>query len=217
MKTAIIAGATGLIGAHLLEALLKNEKFEKVKILVRKPLKKKHPKLEEYIIDFDRIGNYTDIMAADYAFCCLGTTIKNAGSQDAFYKVDFTYVTEFAKFAQAQGSQEFCLVSAMGADAKSFIFYNRVKGEVEHTVKAVPFRAVHILRPSLLLGDRTENRLGEAFGKKLNKWLNPIIPPKYKGIEAKTVAKAMEHLSSRTNEGVYVYFSDVIQKMGEVT
>lgn len=211
MSVAIIAGSTGLIGSELLKLLLEEDKVEKVKILLRKPIKTDHTKLEKHIVDFDNLGNYKEIMSADYAFCCLGTTIKKAGSQEAFYRVDHTYVTEFAKLAEQQGAKEFLLISSMGASSKSRVFYNRVKGETEEAVQKIDFRAIHILRPSLLLGDREEKRIGEDLGKKLNKWLNPVIPSKYKGIEATDVAKAMQILSSRANEGVQIYQSDVIK------
>ncbi len=213
-KTAIIAGATGLVGQQLLQQLLDDDAFEKVKALVRQPLSFEHPKLEPIQVNFDRLVDFQSQFNADCAFCCLGTTIKKAGSQAAFRKVDFDYVVQFAECTLAQGATDFLLVSAMGAKADSLLFYNRVKGEAEDAVKQLGFRSVHIFRPSLLLGNRSEKRLGEDVGKVVNKWLNPLIPSAYKGIEAKVVAKAMRLMSQRSSEGVQIYLSDVIQKLG---
>ncbi len=122
MRTALILGASGLIGGHCLDLLLRDEAYDQVIVLVRKRLPKNHPKLTQHEVNFDRISEHTNLLKADDIFCCLGTTIKKAGSQEAFRKVDFTYAHEAAKLAAANGATQFLLVSSLGADAKSSVF-----------------------------------------------------------------------------------------------
>src|SRR5688572_11971644 len=151
-----IAGATGLVGRALLDALLAEPRVEQVAALARRPLPRTHPKLESVTVDFERLEQELAGRRATCAFCCLGTTIKKAGSQDAFRRVDHDYVLAFARAALAAGAEKLLVVTALGADAKSGIFYNRVKGEVEAHLRELGFRELHLLRPSLLLGPREE-------------------------------------------------------------
>ncbi len=160
-KTALIAGATGLIGGQLLELLLKDNRYNEVIALSRKPLSSNHPKLTNVVIDFDRLAEQSDALRADDVFCCLGTTMKQAGSQKAFYKVDFEYPLQIAKITRALGARQYLLVTALGANKKSSIYYNRVKGGIEEAVGSQDFESYHIFRPSFLQGDRIENRPGE--------------------------------------------------------
>jgi uncharacterized protein YbjT (DUF2867 family) len=153
----------------------------------------------------------------DDVFCCLGTTIKKAGSQAAFRKVDFTYAYEAAQLAVQQGAEHFLLVSSLGADANSSVFYSRVKGELEIAIAALPFAAVSIFQPSLLLGERAEFRFGERLAEPLAKVLSVfLLGPlrKYRAIEAHTVAAAMIHVAKSPGKGVTIYESDRIQEIG---
>ncbi|MES2780224.1 MAG: oxidoreductase, partial [Bacteroidota bacterium] len=156
---------------------------------------------------------YKDQMIANDVFCCLGTTIKVAGSQDSFRKVDYDYPVKVAEICLQQGAQQFLLVSAMGANSMSAIFYNRVKGEVEKAIEALRYPGFQIFRPSLLMGNRKEVRVGELIGKVVMKGLGFLfIGPlkKYKAIEGETVAKAMVKASLQHNAGVWIYQSDEI-------
>lgn len=216
-KTALIVGASGLVGSACLDLLLAEISYQVVKVLVRKPIDLKHPKLQQIVVNFDRLEDFKESIVGDEIFCCLGTTIKVAGTKENFYKVDFTYAFETAKIALANGAKGFYLVSSMGADAKSFIFYSKVKGELENTIKALQYPVFYIFRPSLLLGNRKEHRAGEKLGISIYNFLKPIfIGPleKYKGIEANKVAKAMVLKSIQPIEGTHILLSDEIQRIG---
>ncbi|MCU0339458.1 MAG: oxidoreductase, partial [Spirosomaceae bacterium] len=179
-------------------------------VLVRKELGIQHPKLQSIVADFDRL-DAADIVADD-VFCCLGTTMKKAGSKEAFYKVDFTYPHEIAKKALANGAKRFAIVTAMGADSKSLFYYNRVKGDIEQSLRKLDFKTLLIFRPSLLLGERNESRLGEKIGESLAKAFRFLTPAKYQAIEADKVARAMVAITSSNVEGQVVYQSDVMQE-----
>jgi uncharacterized protein YbjT (DUF2867 family) len=175
-----------------------------------------HPKLDQQLVDFDDLKRYKSELVADDVFCCLGTTIKKAGSKEAFYKVDHTYVTRLAALTLEKKATQFLVVSAMGADAGSMVFYNKVKGEMERDVQQLGFPAVHILRPSLLLGEREEHRTGEELGARIMKPLASLmIGPlrRYRPIQAETVAKAMLQAASSDGLGVHVYPSDKIEEL----
>lgn len=216
-RNALIAGATGLVGGHCLRLLLESDRYSQVISIGRRELPLIHPKLDQQIIDFDKLETYARELAADDIFCCLGTTIKKAGSKDAFYKVDYTYVTELARITAAKGATQFLVVSAMGADAGAFIFYNQVKGKMEQFVKQQDFESVLIFQPSLLLGEREEERTGEEVAAKVMKPLSSLmIGPlkKYKPIEAETVANAMVYATALNQKGIYTYTSDKIASLG---
>ncbi len=188
---ALIAGASGFVGGELLALLLRDGRFKSVTSVGRRTLDVRAPKLEQLQADLGAIG---DLPAADIAFCALGTTIKKAGSQDAFYQVDHDYVLNFAAAAELAGVARFLLVSALGADVRSRIFYSRVKGETERDVAAVGFESLHVFRPSLLLGKRKEARFAEKLFVGLEPWYRPLlIGPlqKSRPIQARQVAKAM--------------------------
>lgn len=206
-----------MVGSHCLDLLLKSDRYSQVISVGRRDLPLLHPKLEQRVVDFDKLQHYAAELAVDDVFCCLGTTIKKAGSKEAFYKVDHTYVVDLAKVTAAKGASQFIVVSAMGADASSLFFYNKVKGEMERDVQQAGFEAVHILRPSLLLGERTEHRAGEELASKIMKPLSSLmVGPlrKYKPIEAETVAKAMLYVASQHQKGVHIYPSDEIASLG---
>lgn len=217
-KTALIAGASGLTGMHCLELLLQNPVYHRVIALVRKPLPVVHEKLQQIQVDFEQLETSSGDFVADDVYCCLGTTIKKAGSQANFRKVDYDFVVNVAKVAHTKGAKRFLLVSSLGASSKSSIFYSRVKGETEAAVAAIPFEEVHIFRPSLLLGNRQEQRLGESMAMKAFKILGfAMIGPLavYKGILAEDVAKAMIAVAQMGKKGKHIYLSDEIQRIAD--
>lgn len=202
MKTAIIVGATGLVGKELCKQLLADERYDKVKLLVRKSQTVTHPKIEEVIIDFNDLKALN--ITGDELYCCLGTTIKTAGSKEAFYKVDFEYVVQIAKKALNGGVKQVVVVSAMGANKNSSVFYNKVKGEMEEAVSQLGFQTCVIVRPSMLLGNRTEFRLAELIGKKVMTVLSFLIPAKYKAIHDYQVANAMIYNCNNSQQGLLI-------------
>ncbi|MBU2874997.1 NAD(P)H-binding protein [Marinobacter salexigens] len=190
----LLLGATGLTGGLVLEGLLAREDVESVVVPVRKLLNSAHEKLRQQEIDFDCMADYTELFEVDVVVCCLGTTIKAAGSQEQFRKVDYGYCLQAAELGRAAGGRGFILMSAIGASSSSTIFYNRVKGELEDAVKKLGYPYLSIYHPSLLLGDRSEHRLGEAIGARAMPLINRVLLgplEKYRGIEAQTVASAM--------------------------
>lgn len=211
-KTALIIGATGLVGNLLTRQLVDSPIYEKVKVLVRKSLPWQHPRLQEVQFDFDHPNGL--VTQADDIFCCLGTTIKKAGSQEAFKKVDYQYPLDIARLGLANGAKQFAIVTAMGADSKSMFFYSRVKGDVERDLGALNYPTLLIFRPSLLMGNRRQedSRLGERIAESVMGFLNPIIPDKYKGVQAGKVANAMLTTAQQGLTGEHVFESDALQK-----
>lgn len=205
-KTALIIGASGLIGKQLVQQLLEDNRYEKVTALVRKPLDIRHEKLDQTRYDFDWPN--ADLAIGDELFCCLGTTIKKAGSQAAFRKVDYDCIVETAKIALGNGTKKIAVVSSIGADKDSSIFYNKVKGETEEALRKLNYDACYILRPSLLMGAREELRMGELVGKLFMTAFSFAVPKKYKGIEGKQVAKAMISVMHSDRTGFQILESD---------
>jgi uncharacterized protein YbjT (DUF2867 family) len=192
-RTALIAGASGLVGSACLARLLAEPSYARVVALARRLLPVTHPKLETLVVDFARPEQLRAVPHDD-AFCALGTTMARAGSREAFRAVDYLAVLALADLAIEGGARQFVLVSSVGADATSGNFYLRVKGEAEAAVAKRPFEAVHVLRPSLLLGDRQESRPGEAMARAVVPWLNPLLigPARiYRALAAGTVGAAM--------------------------
>ncbi|HSN47439.1 MAG TPA: NAD(P)H-binding protein [Flavobacterium sp.] len=217
MKTALIIGSTGLVGSHLLNLLLDSNDYIKVITFVKRDAGIKHPKLIQQIIDFDKPETYEELVVGDDFFCTIGTTIKKAGNKDAFRKVDFEYPKQFATFALQNKVKQFLIISSLGADANSGNFYLKTKGEIQDFLKNCNFESVSILQPSLLLGNRTEFRLGEKIGAFFMKTLSFLFLgnlKKYKAIEGKTVAKALLTIAQANNSGFKIYESDVIQEIG---
>ena len=212
MKTALIVGSTGLIGKQLLQLLLDDPYYIKVKAVARKPLALTHPRLEVIVADLNTLNTVTEQFNADDVFCCLGTTIKKAGSKKAFEAVDFDYPMQVAKHSKEKGAQQFLLVSALGADANSSFYYNQVKGRIEVAIREVKFSCTHVFRPSLLLGIRDENRPGEDAAKIFYRIFNFMIPKKYKGIDAAKVAKAMLSYAKENKTGFFVHESESMQR-----
>ncbi|UYL09657.1 NAD(P)H-binding protein [Bdellovibrio sp. SKB1291214] len=213
-----MTGATGLVGNELLLLLSALEHVGHVTVLSRKPLGRFPAKIENILLDFDKLQHYGSSLKAHTFVCCLGTTIKVAGSQEAFRKVDYDYVIEFAKVAEKVGAQKFMVISAMGANPESSVFYNRVKGEMERDLRKLAIPQIEIFRPSLLTGNRKEHRTGEVIAQKLSPIINTfMVGPlkKYKAIAAKDVAKAMALAIMNFNEGQFIYESDEIQRMSD--
>ncbi|WP_114495646.1 oxidoreductase [Fontibacillus phaseoli] len=207
-KSALILGATGLIGNELLQLLLQSDTYERVTVLVRKPVAVQHPKLTQIPVDFNRLDNFEDAFAVHDIFCCLGTTIKKAGAQSAFKLVDFEYPLKAAQLAKKQGARQYLIVSAIGADSRSKVFYSRTKGEIEEALRQLKFPSLHIFRPSLLLGKRNEFRLGEKAATLLSPVFSPLMMgslKKYKPIQAKEVAQAMVAVANGNQSGEFVY------------
>ena len=211
-RTALLIGATGLIGSQLLTKLLHTPYYDKITVLTRRTLGISNTKLHEVLFDFDK-PDASKIVANDI-YCCLGTTIKTAGSKDAFKKVDFEYPLTIASLALKNGAEKFLIVTAMGSDASSGIFYNRTKGEVEQGLRSLGYPTLHILRPSLLLGDRKESRLGEKVGEVLAAVFKPLMLgplKKYRAIDSGKVAAAMLALAKKSETGVFVHDSGELQ------
>jgi uncharacterized protein YbjT (DUF2867 family) len=210
-RTALLAGSTGLIGNQLLHLLLEDPGYDKVIALSRKPLALTHQKLQNVVLEGDQLKQHSNLMAHD-VFCCLGTTIRQAKTKEAFRKIDYDYPLELAKTVHANGAKQFLLVSALGSDKNSRIFYNRVKGEVESAIAAVGFNSFHIFKPSLLVGPRKEQRSGEDAAKVFYKIFGFLIPKKYKGIESIKVARAMLAKAKENQTGTFAHESDYLQE-----
>jgi len=210
-RVALVAGSTGLIGGQLLELLLSDTVYSKVIALSRKPLLISHPKLENIIVEANEIKDHKDFQADD-VFCCLGTTIKQAKSKEAFRKIDFDYPLELARSLKSNEAKQFLLVSALGANKNSGIFYNKVKGEVEEAIDKVGFASFHIFRPSLLIGPRKETRAGEDAAKLFYRIFGFMIPAKYKGIDSIKVARAMVSFAKENKTGIFIHESGELQR-----
>jgi uncharacterized protein YbjT (DUF2867 family) len=211
-KSALLLGATGLTGGHLLHLLLESDEYETVYIYVRRSLGIENAKLKELIIDFD---TYNGTVDADTVFCCLGTTIKIAKTKEAFKKVDLEYPVKIAQLQFNAGSKRFLVISAMGAAADSLFFYSRVKAEMEKLLSNIGYPRLLIFRPALITGDRKEHRSGEKFAAGINEILNHIlIGPfrKYQSVSAHAIAKAMISYSKDPSIfGTLIIISDRIK------
>jgi uncharacterized protein YbjT (DUF2867 family) len=216
MKTALIAGSTGLVGSELLHLLTGHPEYNEIHILVRKPTGINSPKVKEHAVDFDELDNFTADFSPDHVFCTLGTTIKKAGTKDNFKKVDHDYVLALGGLAKEWKAGKFLVVTALGASARSTIFYNRVKGEVERGLINLDLDHLFIFRPSLLMGERKEHRAGEKTAIAVYKVINPLFVgrlKKYKGVPAAQVAKSMMQAALNNNDKLKIYESDEIQDM----
>jgi uncharacterized protein YbjT (DUF2867 family) len=192
MKTALVTGATGLVGSCLVSRLLEDDRFGKVVIFTRRSSGLEHEKLAEHIVDFDGLERYQDLVKGDVLFSALGTTIKTAGSKDAQYLVDYTYQFGFARAASKNRVPCYVLISSAHASPKSRSFYSRIKGELEQEIRLLDFKQLHILKPSLLEGERAGNRPGERFGGMLLHFLNRLgLFKRYRPITGDMVARAM--------------------------
>ena len=200
LKTAMVLGSTGLVGHHLTQQLIDDARYQAITLLVRRPLANTEfddplGKLQPIVIEFDALQDYQGYFSVDHVYCCLGTTLKKAGSQSAFRRVDFEFVHVAAQLARAQRADGFVWISSIGADAKSKNFYLRVKGELENALMTMPqLNHAAAVRPALLLGERPEQRAAESLGIFVSKLLSPIMIgdlKKYRPIAARQVAQQM--------------------------
>ncbi|WP_242692131.1 NAD(P)H-binding protein [Aridibaculum aurantiacum] len=217
--TAVVLGATGLIGQQVVQQLIADNGYEKVRLLVRQPIDIMHKKIEVVVVDFNNLDDYRQKLGnGDCIFCCIGTTqSKVKGDKAAYRKIDFDIPVHAAHFGKQAGFHTYALVSSVGADVASSNFYLRLKGEVEEAITKNGFEALHIFRPSLLLGQRKEKRLGEGIGKLIypaigfffvGKWR------KYKAIQSADVARAMVAAAARSESGIHIYHYDEILAVG---
>jgi len=214
MKTAWIAGASGLVGSQLLALLLEDPQFGAIVSLGRRELELENPKLVQRVVDFSAL-DAANLPVPEVAFCALGTTIGKAGSQHAFRAVDHDAVLEFAKAALAAGTRSFALVSGLGADPHSRIFYNRVKGETESDLRGLGFVSLVIAQPSLLLGDRSESRPTERALIVASSFLGGLLKPlAARPIEAQVVARALLTIAHDPPSGVTTFHSSELQRLG---
>jgi uncharacterized protein YbjT (DUF2867 family) len=214
-KTAIITGASGLIGSKLLTILLYSREYDKVISLGRKKLKTKHAKLVQEILDFGDASSCESFIKGDALFCCLGTTKKQTPDKNEYYKIDHDYPVNLANAAGKNGVEQFHFISAIGADATSSNFYLKTKGETEKDLKKAGINSLNIYQPSLLTGRKKKQRLGERIATVAMKVINPVLIgslKKYRSIPALSVAKAMYNQSLQNKNGVFVYTSDKIKE-----
>ncbi|MBL8993925.1 MAG: NAD-dependent epimerase/dehydratase family protein [Spirochaetia bacterium] len=217
-KSVLMVGATGLVGRQFLQLLLLNKRFHKVIVLGRKKTGLADPKLEEHEVDLLHLEPHKKLLRADVVVSCIGTTIKTAGSREAFSAVDLGIPDQLARLAYQNGARQCLVISSSGANVKSPFFYTRVKGQMEASVSAHAFSSVGIFRPSLLLGIRDRPRFGEAFAEKILGafgWL--LVGPlkKYRAIHASVVARAMVNAAHEGRPGVAIYESDQIVDLAE--
>lgn len=215
-RTAIIFGATGLIGDILLQKLIKDDAYEKVTVVARRPIAHQHQRIEFIETDFDNLEKVATKIVGDDIFCCIGTIQKKTPDLEIYKKIDYQYPLTFAKIGLKNGSSSFNLISSMGANPDSRFFYPRLKGELERDLSAMPFKTINIYRPSLLDGERTGTRTAENFFIKTMRVLNPLfIGPlkKYRSIKASCVAQAMLEQAKKTILGTHIFQSDEIVEL----
>lgn len=215
---AIVAGSSGVVGTALLHQLCANRNFTEVRIFVRRSSGVLHPKLKEFIVDFDHINDHKEKITGDVFFSCMGSTKKKTPDKRLYYQIDHDYPVHMARLALDNGVSQFHIISAIGANAKASNFYLKMKGETERDIAGLSFGSVHIYRPSLITGNRDENRIGETIANGLFKIINPLFVGKlrkYRSIEAKDIAKAMVAQAMKNLGGVHYYESDAIQAIAD--
>jgi uncharacterized protein YbjT (DUF2867 family) len=216
MKTALVIGATGLVGTQLVQQLLADVRFNKVIVFGRRTLGIADTKLEEHLIDFDKTEDWHHLVKGDVFFSTLGTTLKQAGGQNEQYKVDYHYQYKFAEAAAQNGIPAYVLVSSSGAKPDSLIFYSRMKGALEEAVKKLDFKSISIIQPGLLHGDRKEERFGEEAAYKVMHFLDKVgIAGKYKPYEDRVVAQAMINAGIAAEPGVHTYTLNQVFALAE--
>ncbi|MEI6945817.1 NAD(P)H-binding protein [Paraflavisolibacter sp. H34] len=216
LQTAIVIGATGLVGSQVVTALLGDERIERVKIFVRRPSGRRHAKLEEFIIDFDAPRNWEHLVTGSVLFSALGTTLRKAGSKGAQFRIDYTYQYLFARAAARNGVPSYVLVSSAGASPDSRLFYSRMKGELDRDIQKLSFQKISILRPGLLTGQREETRLGEKIGAAVLNLLHRIPGlHRLKPIKGAIVAKAMIQAFFHQKDPICTYTLDEVFRRAE--
>jgi uncharacterized protein YbjT (DUF2867 family) len=207
-RKALIVGASGLVGGQLLDLLLHSVDYSAVTALLRRPLDIQHPALTQHVVDFEHL-DAAYFSQVDDVFCCLGTTIKQAGTREAFYRVDYHYVHEVARLARHAGATQFLLVSSMGADPASKFFYMRVKGEIEAAIRQMSYPSASVFRPAYLTGQRRQQRPAEDLAGKMMQAMSFLMPKKYRPVAARAVAQAMLTQALRNPGGFNIIESDL--------
>ena len=218
-KVAVLFGASGLIGNCCLRRLLVHQAYDKVISIGRGPIKASHPKLIHYEVDMSHADNYRHLMRGDDLFICLGTTMKKAGSKEAFYEIDHNLIFNIAKTGSLQNMNQLIFVSSIGADSRSLIYYLKVKGELEEDVRRLPYWGIHIMRPSVLLGQREEKRTAEKLAGQLSKGLQYFsgsILGDIAPVEADDVAKAMVQAAQSLEQGSHIHHGSEIVKLAKL-
>ena len=216
LRTVVLAGASGLVGSSLLHLLLNENRIDQVVTLGRNPLLLKHNKLVEKIVSFNDVESWRGLIKGSAVFCCLGSTRKKTPDLNEYRKVDYTYPLLMAKFASEHKVDQYHIVSALGSNPDSYNFYTKLKGEIERDLKKVPFKSLHIYKPSLITGERKEKRTLEAMGAAIMRIIDPLLAGrlrKYRSIKAESIAKAMLKQYLKDLEGTYVYPSDRIKQL----
>jgi uncharacterized protein YbjT (DUF2867 family) len=214
-NVAVVAGATGLVGRYLLEVLLEDSFYDQIVVLVRRPLDRFERKLEQRMADFENL-RASDLAGGTHLFCCLGTTMKKAGSKAAFRRVDYDYPLMLARIGQEAGALRYMLVSSVGADPDAGSFYLRVKGELERDLEAIHFEATHVFRPAVLLGRREEARGGEQWAARLSlafEWMMAGGLSKYRPMPAGVLAASMAAAGERGEPGRHVHHYNQIVRL----
>jgi uncharacterized protein YbjT (DUF2867 family) len=212
-RTILLAGATGLIGSAALQAMIEDTRIGRVIALVRKPLATSHAKLEQWVATGDLLTGLRDV-PVDAVICCLGTTIRNVGGdKQKFIHVDKDLVVGLAHWAKSHGASHFAVISAIGADASSRVFYSRVKGEMERDVEATGLPALHIFHPSILTGTRQEKRAGERIGIVVMNAIAPLLPHRYRPMPNDVLAQAAVNAAVDGATGVHRHTYDAIVKL----
>lgn len=207
-RIALVAGATGLVGQFLVQRLLDSGAYDQIKLLGRRAVSIDDARIENVISDYSDLASLGNKLKADDVFCCLGTTLKKAGSRAAFERVDHQMVVDLARAAHAQGARQFMVVSAAGTAEHSPSFYSRVKAHMERDVSAVGYDAVHIVRPALLIGAREESRPAEHISQMIMPLFNPLLIgglKKYRSARGEDVADALLQLARRETRGVHIH------------
>ena len=212
---ALLIGATGATGRDLLDLLLKDDDFHRVDIFVRREIDSNHEKLNVHVIDFDKPDHWKHLVKGDVLFSCLGTTLKAAGSKEAQWKIDYDYQYEFAKAARENDVDNYVLVSSSGASPDSFLFYPRMKGQLEDAVKGLGFSKLSIFNPPILERKNTD-RTGEVIGLKVVRFFNQFgLFPSQKPMSTEVLAKALMNSAKESAPGVHIYNADAIWKCAE--
>lgn len=216
-KTAIIIGATGLTGGLLLNRLLKDDRYKTIKLFSRRSCNMENSKIEEHLVDVLELEKYEKLFTADEVYCCIGTTKAKTPDEELYLKIDYGIPVTTAKLCAKNHIETLVVISAMGADKKSKIFYNRTKGKMEEAVFQEKIKHIYILQPSLIGGDRTEKRTGEKIAKNVMKALNPLLAGslrKYRSIHPNTIVNAMVWLANNDYKTGRIT-SDKIQKISD--
>lgn len=209
MRTLLLVGSTGLVGQSVLQQALDHPAVGQVVAPTRRPLPA-HPRLLNPVVDFEALPDDAPWWAADAVICTLGTTIKKAGSQAAFYRVDHDHPLRVAELARRQGARAFALNSALGADASSRVFYSRTKGALERDLQRLGYPSLTLVRPGLIGGERAESRPAERLGVVVSEWLRPVLPARYRVVPAQRIAFHLLQAALAELPGLHVIPSDAI-------